>query len=725
MLISKMTLAEKIGQVVQLSPSLFGAFGLTPDELIEKLVVGEISPEEFEKIDRNYHEDEIRQGLIGAMGGVIGAEKSNELQRIAVEESRLGIPILFGLDVIHGFRTVFPIPLAEACSWEPELMRETARIAAKEASAAGIHWTFAPMLDVSRDARWGRVAEGAGEDTYLASIIAASRVKGFQGDDLSSDESIIACAKHLVAYGAPVGGRDYNTVDMSRQALHDIYLPPFKAAVEAGVATVMSAFNDINGVPCTTNKYLLTDVLKDMYGFNGFVVSDANSVAECAIHGYAEARKEASKKAIEAGLDMDMSKGTFAEDLPSQFENGTISEEVLNEAVRRILRVKFKMGLFDNPYRTDKEKEEKVILCNEHLKVARDMACRSIVLLKNENEMLPLKKNLKKITVVGPLADNGADMLGTWAIVGRGEDAVTVLSGIKAAVSSDTEILYSKGCEIEGDKEEINEAIKNTSDSDVIIAVVGESSEMSGEAASRIDLNLLGKQLELLKELHKTGKPLVVVLVNGRPLSIPWISENAAAIVESWQLGVQSGNAIADVLFGDYNPSGKLVSTFPYSVGQVPIYYNHPMTGRPAGEIKFTSKYIDGPAEPLYPFGFGLSYTTFDYSNITLSEKKVTKDGKLKVSVDVTNIGKVQGEEIVQLYVYDVVASRVRPIKELKGFKKVLLKPGQCETVGIELDINELGFHDEDMNYVVEEGLFKVYVGPNSRDSLEEEFYVI
>ncbi len=724
-LIYKMTLAEKIGQVVQLSPSLFGAFGLTPDELIEKLVIGEISPEEFEKIDRNYHEDEIRQGLIGAMGGVIGAEKSNELQKIAVEESRLGIPILFGLDVIHGFRTVFPIPLAEACSWEPELMRETARIAAKEASAAGIHWTFAPMLDVSRDARWGRVAEGAGEDTFLASIIAASRVKGFQGEDLSSDESILACAKHYVAYGAPVGGRDYNTVDMSLQALHDIYLPPFEAAVQAGVATVMSAFNDINGVPCTTNKYLLTDVLRGMYGFDGFVVSDANSVAECAIHGYAEARKEASKKAIEAGLDMDMSKGTFAEDLPSQLEDGTISEEVLNEAVRRILRVKFKMGLFDNPYRTDKDKEEKVILCNEHLKVARDMARRSIVLLKNENEMLPLKKNLKKIAVVGPLADNGTDMLGTWAIVGRSEDVVTILSGIKEAVDSDTEVVYSKGCEIEGDKEEIKKTIEDASDSDVIIAVVGESSEMSGEAASRIDINLPGKQLELLKELHKTGKPLVVVLVNGRPLSIPWISENATAIVESWQLGVQSGNAIADVLFGDYNPSGKLVSTFPYSVGQVPIYYNHPMTGRPAGKIKFTSKYIDGPAEPLYPFGFGLSYTNFEYSNMSLSANKVTKDSKLKVSVDVKNTGKVQGEEIVQLYVYDVVASRVRPVKELKGFKKIMLKPGQLETVSIELDINTLGFHDENMNYVVEEGLFKIYVGPNSREGLEEEFYVI
>lgn len=723
-LISKMTLGEKIGQVIQISPSLFGAFGMTPDEIIEKLVNGEITPEQFEKIERNYHEDEIRQGLIGSMGGVTGAEKSNELQRIAVEESRLGIPVIFGLDVIHGYRTVFPIPLAEACSWEPELMKEAARIAAKEASAAGVHWTFAPMVDISRDPRWGRVAEGAGEDPYLGSVIAAARVEGFQGD-LTSPESILACAKHFAAYGAPEGGRDYNTVDMSLQMLHDVYLPPFKAAAEAGAATFMSAFNDINGVPCTTNKYLLTDVLREMFGFNGFVVSDANSVAECAIHGHAVDRKEASRKAIEAGLDMDMSHGTFREDLPEQFNEGKISEEVLNEAVRRVLRVKFLMGLFDNPYRTDKEKEEKTILCSEHIKAAREMARRSIVLLKNENNTLPLKKDLKKIAVVGPLADSAEEMLGTWAIVGRAEDAVPVVAGIKSAVSSETEVVYSKGCDLDGDKEYFEEAIKAASGSDVIIAVVGESSSMSGEAASRIDLTLPGRQEELLKELRKTGKPLIVVLINGRPLSIPWVSENADSIVETWQLGIQSGNALADVLFGDYNPSGKLVATFPNSVGQAPVYYNHPKTGRPAGQIKFTSKYIDGPHEPLYPFGFGLSYTTFNYENLVVSSNEVLKDGKLTVSVDVTNTGSVAGEEIVQLYVSDVVGSRVRPVKELKGFKKVSLKPGQCETVSIEVNVSELGFHDENMNYVVEPGLFKVCVGPNSKEGLDGEFKVI
>ncbi|NSB32601.1 beta-glucosidase BglX [Clostridium saccharoperbutylacetonicum] len=724
-LINKMTLEEKIGQVIQISPSLFGAFGMTPDEIIEKLVNGEMTPEQFEQLERNYHENEIRQGLIGSMGGVTGAEKSNELQRIAVEESRLGIPVIFGLDVIHGYRTVFPIPLAEACSWEPELMKETARIAAKEASAAGVHWTFAPMVDISRDPRWGRVAEGAGEDPYLGSVIAAARVEGFQGGDLSSDESILACAKHFAAYGAPEGGRDYNTVDMSLQTLHDVYLPPFKAAAEAGAATFMSAFNDVNGVPCTTNKYLLTDVLREKFGFNGFVVSDANSVAECATHGHAADRKEASRKAIEAGLDMDMSHGTFREDLPEQFKDGKISEEVLNEAVRRVLRVKFVMGLFDNPYRTDKEKEEKTILCAEHIKTAREMACRSIVLLKNENNMLPLKKNLKKIAVVGSLADSAEEMLGTWAIVGRTEDSVPVISGIKSAVSSETEVVYSKGCDLDGDKEYFADAVEAASGSDVIIAVVGESCSMSGEAASRIDLTLPGRQEELLRELSKTGKPMIVILINGRPLSLPWVSENATSIVEAWQLGIQSGNAIADVLFGDYNPSGKLVATFPNSVGQVPVYYNHTMTGRPAGQIKFTSKYIDGPHEPLYPFGFGLSYTTFKYENLVLSANEVSKDGKLVVSVDVTNTGSLLGEEIVQLYVSDIVGSRVRPVKELKGFKKVLLKPGQCETVSIDINVNELGFHDNNMNYVVESGLFKICVGPNSKEGLEGEFTVI
>ncbi|MEH7094121.1 beta-glucosidase BglX [Neobacillus vireti] len=725
-LICNMTLEEKVGQLTQFLPSLFGAFGLTKDEIIAKLVEGEISYEEFQAIERNYHKDEIREGLLGSMGGVTGAELSNELQKIAVEESRLGIPLLFGLDVVHGYRTIFPIPLAEACSWDLELIEKTAEIAAKEASAAGIHWTYAPMVDITRDPRWGRVAEGAGEDTYLGSMIAAARVRGFQGEDLTKPERILACAKHFAAYGGAVGGRDYNTVDMSLQTLHEVYLPPFEAAAKSGVGTFMSAFNDLNGVPCTINKYLLTDVLREHFGFNGFVVSDANSIAEVVVHGDSENRKEASKKALLAGLEMDMSQGTYKEDLPEQIKDGSIPVEFLDEAVRRILRVKFQMGLFDNPYRTNNEIEEKSLLALEHIEIAREMAKRSIVLLKNEDDILPLKKNLNKIAVIGPLANNKKEMLGTWAITGNEEDVVTILSGITSAVEEESEIVHARGCEVIGDDgTDFKTAVEIANESDVIIAVVGENADMSGEASSRMDLNLPGRQEELLKALHQTGKPVVVILINGRPLSIPWAAENVAAIVEAWQLGIQTGSAVADVLFGDYNPSGKLVATFPYSVGQVPIYYNHPRTGRPASKIKFTSKYIDGPYQPLYPFGFGLSYTTFNYENLFVNSPEVTKDGLITISIDVSNTGQRAGEEVVQLYISDVVASRVRPVKELIGFKKINLQPGERHTVTFELDINSLGFFNEAMEYIVEAGLFKVFIGSNSQDGLEGEFRVI
>jgi beta-glucosidase len=721
-LISKMTIEEKVGQLTQIVPSLYGAF----EEIITKLVEGEISYQEFQAMEKNYHKDEIREGILGSMGGVTGAEISNELQKIAVEESRLGIPILFGLDIIHGYKTIFPIPLAEACSWDMELIEKTAEIAAKEASAAGIHWTYAPMVDVSRDPRWGRVAEGSGEDTFLASVIAAARVRGFQGEDLSGPERILACAKHFAAYGGAVGGRDYNTVDMSLQTLHEVYLPPFKAAVSAGVGTIMSAFNDLNGIPCTVNKYLLTDVLREQFGFKGFVVSDANSIAEVVVHGESIDRKEASKKAIMAGLEMDMSHGTYQQDLPEQIKNGEIPEAVLDKAVRRVLRVKFRLGLFENPYRTSRELEEKTLLASEHVEVAREMAQRSIVLLKNSDNILPLKKNLKKIAVIGPLADNQKEMLGTWAVTGDPNEVVTVLSGIQSAVDKETEIVYAKGCEVTGDKGlDFNGVIQLANESDVIIAVVGENADMSGEASSRMDLNLPGRQEELLKALHQTGRPVVVVLINGRPLSIPWAAENVSAIVEAWQLGIQSGNAIADVLFGEYNPSGKLVATFPYSVGQVPIYYNHPRTGRPAGKIKFTSKYIDGPSEPLYPFGFGLSYTTFKYENLTLPSSEFTKDSKVIINVDVLNTGERSGEEIVQLYISDVTASRVRPVKELKGYSKVSLQPGERKTVSLELETKHLGFYNNEMEYVIEPGLFKVYIGPNSKEGQEAEFTVL
>ena len=725
-LIDKMTLEEKVGQLTQFLPSIFGAFGMTKDEIIAKLVEGEISFEEFQAMERNYHKDEIREGLLGSMGGITGAELSNELQKIAVEESRLGIPLIFGLDVVHGYKTIFPIPLAEACSWDMDLIEKTAEIAAKEASAAGIHWTYAPMVDITRDPRWGRIAEGAGEDPFLGSSIAAARVRGFQGEDVSQPERILACAKHFAAYGGAVGGRDYNTVDMSLQTLHEVYLPPFEAAAKAGVGTFMSAFNDLNGVPCTVNNYLLTDVLREKFEFNGFVVSDANSIAEVEVHGYVENRKEASKKALLAGLEMDMSQGTYKEDLPEQFKNGTIPVELLDEAVRRILRVKFNIGLFDNPYRTNKEMEKQSLLAPEHIAIAREMAKRSIVLLKNENNILPLKKNLKKIAVIGPLADNKKELLGTWAITGNEDDVVTVLSGITAAVEKDTEIVYNKGCDVIGDKGvDFSSAVQIASESEVIIAVVGENADMSGEASSRMELNLPGRQEDLLKALQQTGKPVIVVLINGRPLSIPWVAENVSAIVEAWQLGIQSGSAIADVLFGDYNPSGKLVATFPYSVGQVPIYYNHPQTGRPASKIKFTSKYVDGPHEPLYSFGFGLSYTTFNYEHLVIDLPKVTKESIATIRIDVINTGERPGEEIVQLYVSDVVASRVRPVKELKGFKKIMLQPGERKTIIFELDINNLGFYNERMEYIVEPGLFKVLVGSSSKDGLESELTVV
>ena len=725
-LIDKMTLEEKVGQLTQFLPSIFGAFGMTKDEIIAKLVEGEISFEEFQAMERNYHKDEIREGLLGSMGGITGAELSNELQKIAVEESRLGIPLIFGLDVVHGYKTIFPIPLAEACSWDMDLIEKTAEIAAKEASAAGIHWTYAPMVDITRDPRWGRIAEGAGEDPFLGSSIAAARVRGFQGEDVSQPERILACAKHFAAYGGAVGGRDYNTVDMSLQTLHEVYLPPFEAAAKGGVGTFMSAFNDLNGVPCTVNNYLLTDVLREKFEFNGFVVSDANSIAEVEVHGYVENRKEASKKALLAGLEMDMSQGTYKEDLPEQFKNGTIPVERLDEAVRRILRVKFNIGLFDNPYRTNKEMEKQFLLAPEHIAIAREMAKRSIVLLKNENNILPLKKNLKKIAVIGPLADNKKELLGTWAITGNEDDVVTVLSGITAAVEKDTEIVYNKGCDVIGDKGvDFSSAVQIASESEVIIAVVGENADMSGEASSRMELNLPGRQEDLLKALQQTGKPVIVVLINGRPLSIPWVAENVSAIVEAWQLGIQSGSSIADVLFGDYNPSGKLVATFPYSVGQVPIYYNHPQTGRPASKIKFTSKYVDGPHEPLYSFGFGLSYTTFNYEHLVIDSPKVTKESIATIRIDVINTGERPGEEIVQLYVSDVVASRVRPVKELKGFKKIMLQPGERKTIIFELDINNLGFYNERMEYIVEPGLFKVLVGSSSKDGLESELTVV
>lgn len=697
-LLSKMTLTEKVGQLTQYGTSIYD------DHL-------------------NIKESFIREGKAGSFLSISGAENLNRLQHIAVEESRLGIPLIFGHDVIHGYKTIFPIPLAEACSWDAEVVRRSAKIAACEAAAAGLHWTFAPMVDIARDPRWGRIAEGSGEDPYLGSVMSAARVEGFQGEDFSAPDRLVACAKHFAGYGGAVAGRDYNTVDMSLQMLHEIYLPPFKAAVNAGVGTLMSAFNDLNGVPCTGNKYLFTEILRDIWGFNGFVVSDAGAVSELVIHRYAENMGDAAVKAISAGIDMDMASECFINELPLLVSKGIVSESTINEAVRRILRIKFKLGLFESPY-TDPQRENKYILCPEYMEAARDAARKSIVLLKNESNILPLNKNIGKIAIVGPLADDSVNPMGCWVLDAGIKDAVTVLKGVKNAVSSKTEVMYSKGCEIEENcTEGFEDALKTALMADVVLAVVGEAKDMSGEMHCRSSLDLPGVQEQLLKELYKAGKPIVVVLMNGRPLSIPWTVENIPAIVETWHLGSQAGNAIADVLFGDYNPSGKLAVTFPYTVGQIPIYYNHPNTGRPAAEeIPWSSKYLDAPIEPLYPFGFGLSYTEFEYRNLTVTPSEININGKITISVQIKNVGKTSGEEIVQLYVADMAASRVRPVKELKGFNKIMLEPGESKTVSFELKTSNLGFYNEKMEYIVEPGLFKVWIGPNSAEGLGEQF---
>jgi beta-glucosidase len=717
-LLAKMTLLEKAGQLTQLGPSMVGGFDIAA-------FLENPDPDAFKDVKRDYHEDWIKAGAVGSYLGVEGVEAINRLQRIAVSESRLGIPLIFGLDVIHGYRTIFPIPLAEACSWEPALARRTAEIAAREAAAAGLHWTFAPMVDIARDARWGRIAEGAGEDPFLGSAFAAARVEGFQGTDLSDPAHLAACAKHYIGYGGAVGGRDYNTVEMALPTLFEIYLPPFEAAARAGAATFMSAFNDLNGVPTSANRFTLTELLRGRLGFNGFVVSDSNAIGELVQHGYAEDRKAAGRMALLAGVDMDMVTESFRFDIPELVQAGLIPEAAVDQAVRRILRVKFALGLFERPYRSSAENEARVQLHPEHLAAAREAGRRSIVLLKNEGAALPLRRTLKKIAVIGPLADDALNMLGSWSFTGSPRHVVTVLAGIKAAVDASTEVLHAPGCDVAGKQPpDFSQAVALAQSAEVVVAVVGESSQMSGEAASRLSLDLPGHQEALLKALHATGKPLIVVLINGRPLSIAWTAQNADAILEAWQLGVQAGPAIADVLFGDYNPSGKLAATFPFAVGQAPIYYNHPNTGRPAGDFKFTSKYIDGPTEPLYPFGYGLSYTTFDYADLTVTPATVVRTGSIRVSARLTNTGAVAGEEVVQLYMADVTASRVRPVKELKGFQKITLQPGQSQVVVFEVDVASLGFYNESLQYVVEPGAFKVWIGPNSRDGLAGGFTV-
>lgn len=707
-LLGQMTLEEKLGQLTQQTGGQVQ--GYNPGERNSK------QEELFEA---------VREGRVGSFLNAHGAEYTNQLQRIAVEESRLRIPLILGNDVIHGFRTIFPIPLGEAASWDPALVEKAARVAAEEASAAGIRWTFAPMVDICRDPRWGRIAEGSGEDPYLGAAMAVARVRGFQGDGLSAKDSLVACAKHFAAYGGAEGGRDYNTVDISEQTLREVHLPPFKAAVDAGAGTLMSAFNEINGIPASANRLTLSTILRQEWGFDGFVVSDWTSVTEMVAHGFAADNAEAAEKAIAAGVDMDMSSFAYRTHLADSVRSGRLPEAVVDEAVRRILRMKIRLGLFERPY-VDPQRERDVLLSAKNRALAREVAGKSIVLLRNEGGLLPLSDKIETLAVIGPLADSKRDPLGTWAVVGRPEDVVPVLDGIRASVSPGTKVLHARGCDVTGDSTEgFAAAVEVARQSDVVVMIVGETEYMSGEAHCRSSLDLPPIQLKLVQAVHATGVPVVVVLMNGRPMSISWMAEHVPAILNTWHLGVECGNATADVLFGDVNPGGKLPATFPRTVGQVPIYYNHKNTGRPPTNDRFTSKYIDLPSTPLYPFGHGLSYTQFAYDNLRVSPEKTGPEGRVAVSVEVTNVGEREGDEVVQLYIRDLVASMTRPVKELKGFERITLQPGQKRTVSFELTSEQLGFYDRHVRYVVEPGRFKVWVGPNSAEGLEGRFEIV
>ncbi len=696
-LLSKMTIDEKVGQMNQ--------YNINPS------VPGQI--------------DDIKKGLVGAMLNVSGAANTRDLQKLVMENSRMKIPMLFGLDVIHGYKTMFPVPLGESASWDLQAIETSARVAGTEAAAAGIHWTFAPMVDIARDARWGRIMEGAGEDPYLGSLVAAARVKGFQGKNLKDDNTIVACAKHFAAYGAAEGGRDYNTVSISDRILYETYLPPFKAAAEAGVGTFMNSFNEFDGVPATGNQNLVNRVLKKEWKFQGFVVSDWNSIGEMITHGVANDKYEAGMMAANAGCDMDMEASAYREHLVKLVNDGKVSKKTVDEAVRRILRIKFKLGLFDDPYKYCDEKREKTqVLTAEHQAVARDIARKSIVLLSNKKQVLPLNSTINSIAVIGPLGDSKRDMIGNWKAMGEANDVVTVLEGIKAQVPSTSKVLYARGCSIQGDTADIPAAVSVAREADAVILAIGESWKMSGEAHSRGNISIPGRQEELAAELFKLEKPVVVLLMNGRPLTIPWLAENAPSLLECWFPGTQAGNAIADVIFGKYNPSGKLTVTFPYSVGQIPIYYNHKNTGRPKLDEtnQWVSKYEDIPNSPVFPFGFGLSYTTFNYSDIQLSAKEISLTDTLKVSAEVKNTGKYDGEEVVQLYIRDLVGSVTRPVKELKGFKKIMLKAGESQNVTFRLTSSDLAFYTRDMSFKAEPGEFNVFVGTNSEDLKEAMF---
>ncbi len=716
-LLKQMTIEEKAGQLTQFA-------GASPQTM-----------------------DLIKQGKVGSLLGVLGAQQANEVQRAALQ-SRLKIPLILGYDVIHGYRTVFPVPLASAGSFDPQLIEQAERVAAKEASASGVKWVFAPMVDIARDPRWGRIVEGAGEDPYLGSLIAAAKIRGLQGKSLADPESVVACAKHYVAYGATEGGRDYNTVDISEQLLREVYLPPFHAAVDAGSGTLMSAFQDLNGVPASANHHTLTDILRDEWKFNGFMVSDFSAIHELIAHGTATDDAQAATESLTAGVDMDMVDGAYLKELPGLVKSGKVPASVVDEAVRRVLRIKFKAGLFEHPY-TDANREKTDILTPESREVARKLGFESLVLLQNNNDLLPLSRK-QTIAVIGPLANDKASQLGPWAGNGQAADAVTPLEALRQKLGND-HVLYAKGVDIppfesgraagvaapapasatgatggetENQPASIDDAVSTASKADVVVLFVGELAAMSGEASSRSSLDLPGDQMKLIDAVVATRKPVVLVLESGRPLDIRWAPQKVSAIVQAWFLGVEAGNAIAHTLLGDASPSGRLPLSWPRSVGEIPTYYNHKSTGRPTAPDRWHTGYLDQGSAPLFPFGYGLTYTKFSYGNLKMESPAVAANGTLRVSADILNTGAREGTEVVQLYVHDRVAPTSRPVRELKGFQRVSLAPGEHKTVEFTVKANDLGSYDPAMHWIVPSGTYDVWVAPDSASGIQAAFEV-
>ena len=720
-LISKMTLAEKAGQMNQYN-GFWDATGPMPEGDYQK---------------KRYNE--LKNGQVGSMLNVIGVDEIRALQKIAVEETRLGIPLIFGHDVIHGYKTIFPIPLAESSSWDLDLMEKSARVAATEASADGLNWTFAPMVDISRDARWGRVMEGAGEDPYLGSLVAKARVHGFQGDNLNDINTIVACAKHFAGYGFSEAGRDYNTTDFNQYTLHNTIMPPFKAAVDAGVRTFMNSFNTLDEIPATGHKHIQRDILKGDWSFDGFIVSDWGSIDQMIPHGFARDGKHAAELAVLAGSDMDMESSLYVSQLVGLVESGNIAEELLNDAVRRILRVKYELGLFEDPYKyCNKERSDSELASEENMSVALDAAKKSIVLLKNNNQLLPLQKEGEKIAIIGPLANDKNSPLGNWRSQAVYNSASSVVEGMKKYKGNRT--VFEKGVDLYYGKTNFHNRVKINYDdksdfgkakfaaatSDIVVMVLGEEGNQSGEGRSRTNIGLPGLQLELLKEISKINNNIVLVVMSGRPLDLSWEDENIPAIVQAWHLGSKSGDAIAQVLYGDYNPSGKLTMSFPRNVGQVPVYYNFKNTGRPSTSIEqvTNSGYADVENSPLYSFGHGLSYTNFSYSNFSVDSDKLGFDSKINASVKLENTGFYKGKEVVQLYIRDIVGSIARPMKELKGFKIVELAPGESEIINFEIDSSLLEFYTYNNIWEAEVGKFHVFIGGDSNVTEFKEFYL-